>query len=139
MSIDNYLYSFFTYIFFRSMGRNDLDISYITSKILVMPYPSEGFESTYRTNHIEDVRLFLDSRYPNFRYSIYNLSRKSHHGKFGQARIVDCGFAYPEHFKAPLLNSLYQLCEDIFQFLSGDSRNVAVIHCMVRIYIFETV
>lgn len=113
------------------MARTDLDINYITSRIIVMPFPSEGFESTYRTNHIEDVRLFLDSRHPNFKYSVYNLSRKPYQGKFGQARIVDCTFAYPEHFRAPLLNSLYQLCEDIFQYLAGDSRNVVVIHCTV--------
>lgn len=115
------------------MNRTDLDISYVTSKILVMPHPSEGFESTYKTNYIEDVKLFLESRYPNSKYSIYNLSRKPYHGRFGQARIVDCSFAYPEHYKAPLLNSLYQLCVDIFQYLAGDSRNVVVIHCTVSV------
>ncbi|KAJ8920099.1 hypothetical protein NQ315_011754 [Exocentrus adspersus] len=113
----------------QSMARTDLDINYITSRIIAMPFPSEGFESTYKTNHIEDVRLFLDTRHPNYKYSVYNLSRRPYQGKFGQARIVDCAFAYPEHFRAPLLNSLYQLCEDIFQFLAGDSRNVVVVHC----------
>lgn len=116
------------------MGRTDLDISYITSRILVMPYPSEGIESAYRTNHIDDVRLFLDSRFPNLKYSVYNVSGKSYHSlKFGQNRVVDCTFAYPEHYKAPLLNSLYQLCQDIYQYLAGDSRHIAVIHCMVSI------
>ncbi|KRT79243.1 protein kinase [Oryctes borbonicus] len=114
----------------QSIARTDLDISYITSRILVMPYPSEGIESAYRTNHIEDVRLFLDSRHPNNKYSVYNVSGRSHYSKFGQARVVDCSFAYPEHFKAPLLNSLYQLCEDIYQYLAGDSRNVCVVHCV---------
>ncbi|KAJ8945124.1 hypothetical protein NQ318_001589 [Aromia moschata] len=113
----------------QSMGRTDLDITYLTSRIIVMPFPSEGLESTYKTNHFEDVRLYLDSRHPNFKYSVYNLTHRPYQGKFGQARIVDCSFAYPEHFKAPLLNSLYQLCEDIFQYLAGDSRNVVVIHC----------
>ncbi|XP_044269812.1 cyclin-G-associated kinase [Tribolium madens] len=113
----------------QSIARTDLDMSYVTSRILVMPYPSEGIESAYKTNHIEDVRVFLDSRHPNLKYSVYNLSGKSYHSKFGQARVVDCTFAYPEHFKAPLLNSLYQLCEDIYQYLAGDSRNVVVVHC----------
>ncbi|KAK5644950.1 hypothetical protein RI129_006250 [Pyrocoelia pectoralis] len=114
----------------QSIARTDLDITYVTSRMLVMPFPSEGLESAYRTNHIEDVRVFLDSRHPNFKYSIYNVSGRSYHSRFGQARVIDCGFAYPEHFKAPLLNSLYQLCEDMYQYLSGDSRNVCVIHCM---------
>lgn len=116
---------------FRSIARTDLDMSYITSRIIVMPYPTEGIESAYRTNHIEDVRLFLESRHPNNKYSVYNVSGRSYYSKFGQARVVDCGFAYPEQFKAPLLNSLYQLCEDIYQYLAGDSRNVCVIHCVV--------
>lgn len=60
---------------------------------------------------------------------MYNLTSKPYHTKFGQARVVDCSFAYPEHFKAPLLNSMYQLCEDIYQYLAGDSRNVVVVHC----------
>ncbi|KAK4875159.1 hypothetical protein RN001_011581 [Aquatica leii] len=114
----------------QSIARTDLDITYITSRILVMPFPSEGLESAYRTNHIEDVRLFLESRHPNFKYSVYNVSGRSYHSRFGQARVIDCSFAYPEQFKAPLLNSLYQLCEDMYQYLSGDSRNVCVIHCM---------
>lgn len=114
----------------QSIARTDLDITYVTSRILVMPFPTEGLESAYRTNHIEDVRVFLDSRHPNFKYSIYNVSGRSYHSRFGQARVIDCSFAYPEHFKAPLLNSLYQLCEDMYQYLSGDSRNVCVIHCM---------
>ncbi|XP_049823586.1 cyclin-G-associated kinase isoform X2 [Aethina tumida] len=113
----------------QTMGRTDLDINYITSRIIVMPYPSEGLESAYKTNHIEDVRMFLDARHPNYKYSVYNLSRKPYHSKFGQARVVDCSFAYSEHFRAPLLNSMYQLCEDIYQYLAGDSRNVVVIHC----------
>ncbi|KAF5290014.1 hypothetical protein FQR65_LT11680 [Abscondita terminalis] len=114
----------------QSIARTDLDITYVTSRILVMPFPSEGLESAYRTNHIEDVRLFLETRHPNFKYSVYNVSGRSYHSRFGQARVIDCSFAYPEHFKAPLLNSLYQLCEDVYQYLSGDSRNVCVIHCM---------
>lgn len=98
-----------------------------------MPYPSEGIESAYKTNHVEDVKVFLDSRHPNMRYSVYNLSGRSYQSKFGQARVVDCGFVYPEHYKAPLLNSMYQLCEDIYQYLAGDSRNIVVIHCLVSV------
>ncbi|GLV44488.1 auxilin [Carabus blaptoides fortunei] len=113
----------------QSIARSDLDISYITSRILVMPYPSEGLESAYRTNHVEDVKLFLDSRHPHGKYSVYNLSGRAYQSRFGQARVVDCSFAYPPCHKAPLLNAMYQVAEDIYQYLAGDTRNVAVIHC----------
>lgn len=114
----------------QSMGKSELDISYVTSRIIVMPLPSEGLESAYRYNNFEDIKLLLDSKHPNNKYSVYNLSGKTYHNKFGSARVINCKFAYPEHFKAPLLNALYQLCEDIYQYLSGDSRNVVVIHCL---------
>ena len=39
----------------RSMGNRELDLSYITSRLIVMSYPAEGIESAYR-NHLEDVR-----------------------------------------------------------------------------------
>ncbi|KAL3268396.1 hypothetical protein HHI36_007512 [Cryptolaemus montrouzieri] len=113
----------------QSIARTDLDISYITSRIVVMPFPSEGLESAYRMNYIEDVKVFLDTRHPNNKYSIYNLSGRTYHSKFGTIRIINCKFAYPDNFRAPLLNSLYQLSEDIYQYLAGDSRNVVVIHC----------
>ncbi|KAF7282230.1 hypothetical protein GWI33_003030 [Rhynchophorus ferrugineus] len=113
----------------QSMGRTDLDIHYITSRIIVMSYPSEGLESAYKTNHIEDVRLYLDSRHPNNKYSLYNLTNKHYQSKFGQSRILDCSFAYPDHFKAPLLNAIYLLCEDVYKYLAGDSRNAVVVHC----------
>lgn len=48
------------FLYFRSIARTDLDISYITSRVLVMPYPSEGLESAYKTNHIDDVRVRVD-------------------------------------------------------------------------------
>ena len=43
----------------RSIARADLDISYITSRVIVMSYPSELLESAYKTNHIEDVRVSI--------------------------------------------------------------------------------
>jgi hypothetical protein len=48
----------------RSIARSDLDISYITSRLAVMPFPAEGLESAYRTNHADDVRALLESRHP---------------------------------------------------------------------------
>lgn len=98
-----------------------------------MPFPSEGLESAYKTNHIEDVKVFLETRHPNGKYSIYNLSGKSYQAtRFGPGvRVIDCAFAYSHNCKAPTLNALYQICEDIYQYIAADERNVCVIHCLV--------
>lgn len=98
-----------------------------------MPFPSEGLESTYRTNHIDDVRAFLDTRHPNGRCAVYNASGRPYPPVRlgGHLRVVDCTFAYPPPLHAPLLNSVYQLAEDLYQYLEGDSRNVVAIHCTV--------
>lgn len=47
----------------QTMSKTDIDMSYITQRIIVMACPSEGIESAYKTNHIEDIRMFIEQRY----------------------------------------------------------------------------
>ena len=39
----------------QTVARGELDISYVTSRVVAMSFPAEGIESAYR-NHVEDVR-----------------------------------------------------------------------------------
>lgn len=72
---------------FRSIARSDLDLSYITSRLLVMPYPAEGLETAYRTNNAEDIRALLEARHMG-RYCIYNVSGRSYPpGRLGSGRV----------------------------------------------------
>lgn len=43
-------------------GEYDLDITYITERILAMSFPATGFESCYR-NSMSDVSRYLDERH----------------------------------------------------------------------------
>ncbi|KAG7299615.1 hypothetical protein JYU34_016600 [Plutella xylostella] len=115
----------------QSIARTDLDISYITSRIIVMPYPSEGLESAYKTNHIDDVRAYLESRHPGNKYCVYSAHRG---GRLQFARSVHvtdaCAalFPTPAH-KAPLLSPFYALLENLYQYLGKDDKSAAVITC----------
>lgn len=115
----------------QSMARTELDASYLTSRILVMPYPADGIESAYRANHVEDVRVFLHARHPPpAKIQLYNLSRGRPNVARLPGRHIDCSFAYatPES-NAPMLFALYQICQDIYQYLNADFNHVVVLYC----------
>ena len=104
--------------------KGELDISYITSRILVMSYPAEGIQGAVK-NNIEDVKAFLDSRHPK-RYAVYNLTLSPYrHYKFDN-RVSDCGWPGK---KSPSLMNLLIICKNMYQWLKMHSSNVAVIHC----------
>ena len=118
------------YIRFRSIARQDLDISHLTTRLLVMSYPAEGLESTYR-NHVEDVRGFLDShRRP---YMVVNISGRSYSTtKFGsKVKIVDGGPHWMDSTRPPPLNHILTICDTIYKWMSGDPKRIVVIHCKV--------
>ena len=63
----------------RFIGRGvDLDLSYITDRIVAMGFPSQGVEACYR-NPVADVRDFLEARHPGH-YRIWNLCSEREYG-----------------------------------------------------------
>lgn len=115
----------------QSMARTELDASYLTSRILIMPYPADGIESAYRANHVEDVRAFLQARHPPpARIQLYNLSRARPNVTRLPGRHIDCSFAYAaSDSNAPLFSALYQICQDIYRYLNADFNHVVVLYC----------
>nr|CAD7257021.1 unnamed protein product [Timema shepardi] len=120
----------------QSIARTDLDISYITSRLAVMPFPAEGLESAYRSNHADDVRALLETRHPGGHYAIYNISGRTYSSSRLGGRVVDCGWSSHSHGApvgvvrhAPPLHALYTLCNDMYAFLQLDPKNVCIIHC----------
>ncbi|XP_059616467.1 cyclin-G-associated kinase-like [Phlebotomus argentipes] len=112
----------------QTIARTDLDISYITSRIVVMPCPSEGLESAYKTNNIDDVKLYLESRHSLAKMSIYNLGARTCPRLPPPVRTVECSFMYsPAPPKAPLLHAMYSIAEDMYGFLSADPKSVVII------------
>lgn len=54
----------------------DLDITYITERVLAMSFPASGMESLYR-NHINKVATFL-GRHHGKSFRVYNFSDRSY-------------------------------------------------------------
>ncbi|XP_015685825.2 putative tyrosine-protein phosphatase auxilin, partial [Protobothrops mucrosquamatus] len=108
-----------------SYTKGELDISYITSRIIVMSFPGEGVELGFR-NHIDDVRTFLDSRHPDH-YTVFNLSPKSYRTARFHNRVSECSWPIRQ---APSLHNLYAVCKNMHNWLQQNPKNVCVIHCM---------
>jgi len=76
---------FCTMLVDSSMNKGELDVSYITSRLIVMSYPAEGVESAIK-NHIDDVREFLDTHHADS-YAVYNLSNRCYRAAKFQNRV----------------------------------------------------
>ena len=103
----------------------DLDLTYVTPRIVAMGFPSEGVEATYR-NKMAEVQRFFATRHKG-RFKIYNLcsERVYDPSKFGGA----CAhYPFNDH-NPPPLSLLPEICLDVHDFLAAHEDNVVAIHC----------
>ena len=102
----------------------DLDLTYITNRIIAMGLPSTNLEGLYR-NPMEEVQRFLNTRHPSH-YKVYNLCEERDYPKnsFYKQGI----FPFEDH-EAPPLNLMKSFCEDDKKFLDEDKNNVVAVHC----------
>eukprot|EP00002_Diphylleia_rotans_P030148 TRINITY_DN6179_c0_g1_i2.p1 TRINITY_DN6179_c0_g1~~TRINITY_DN6179_c0_g1_i2.p1 ORF type:complete len:235 (-),score=36.00 TRINITY_DN6179_c0_g1_i2:490-1194(-) len=108
-------------------GDFDLDLTYITPRIIVMGFPCEGVQQYYR-NPMSEVQRFLETKHPN-QYKVYNLCGESNRcyspEKFqGRAERV-CLY---DHM-APPMELVKPFCESVKSWLDADPNHVVAIHC----------
>ena len=102
----------------------DLDLTYITDRIIAMGIPSGKLDSLYR-NHENDVAKYFNTRHAGH-YMIYNLSEKKYsYNKFAHAVQ---NFGWPDHH-APPLPKLCDLVQAMASWLSRSPENVVAVHC----------
>ena len=102
----------------------DLDLTYITTRIIAMGMPSSNLEGLYR-NPMEEVQKFLNARH-NEHYKVYNLCEERGYPKnsFYKQEV----YPFKDH-EAPPLNLMKSFCEDAKSFLDEDEKNIVAIHC----------
>eukprot|EP01111_Echinosteliopsis_oligospora_P007506 TRINITY_DN2268_c0_g1_i2.p1 TRINITY_DN2268_c0_g1~~TRINITY_DN2268_c0_g1_i2.p1 ORF type:complete len:979 (-),score=246.51 TRINITY_DN2268_c0_g1_i2:41-2977(-) len=106
-------------------GEFDLDLTYITDRIVAMGFPSEHIEGLYR-NKMRDVQKFFESLHAGH-YRIYNLcsERKYDFAKFA-GEVAE--FPFDDHGPPPLA-MIKAFCLDVEQWLDADPFNVIGVHC----------
>lgn len=102
----------------------DLDLTYITPRIVAMSLPGEGVHKMYR-NSIDSVSKFLNEKHEGS-YRILNLSGlKYDYGKFNQNV---CEYSWEDHYPPPI-DLLFQACQNMHYWLCADIDNIAVVNC----------
>ena len=105
----------------------DLDMSYITERVIGMGFPSTGCESIYR-NSLQETKSFLDKYHQE--YKIYNLCIEKNRiypkNNFSDKKVGL--FPFNDHAPCPI-KLILDFCVDICLYLSTNPRGVAAIHC----------
>jgi len=108
-------------------GKYDLDLTYISERIIAMGYPAEKVESIYR-NDYHNVKEFLDKKHPGH-YWVYNLcseKERQYDKKKFDGRVSY--YAFDDHHP-PDFSLIQPFCNEVKDYLDKDERNRAVVHC----------
>ena len=105
----------------------DLDMAYITKRVIGMGFPATGCETFYR-NSLIDLQSFLDRYHEE--YKIYNLciEKKRIYPKDYWAHARVGLFPFNDHAPCPI-KLILDFCVDICLYLTINPSAVAAIHC----------
>ncbi|KAM8850493.1 tensin-3-like isoform 2-T2 [Spinachia spinachia] len=102
----------------------ELDLTYITERIIAVSFPRGCTEEIYSHN-LKDVTRMLKSKHAD-NYLIINLSERRHDLTKMNPKTLDTG--WPD-MHAPPLDKICTICKAMESWLNADPLHVAVIHC----------
>lgn len=102
----------------------ELDLTYVTERIIAVSFPQDCFEETYLRN-LRDVTRMLKSKHAD-NYLIINLSERKQELTRMNPKTLDTG--WPD-LHAPPLDKICTICKAIENWLNADPLHVVVIHC----------
>ncbi|GIM07182.1 hypothetical protein Vretimale_11266 [Volvox reticuliferus] len=103
----------------------DLDMSYITPRIIAMGFPCDGVSSFYR-NPVDNVVRLLEARHTGV-YKVYNLCvERGYDPRVFKGRVMRVPMYDGQ---APPLHLILEVCRDAVAWLAADSAHVVAVHC----------
>uniref|UniRef100_A0A452GUF5 Uncharacterized protein n=1 Tax=Gopherus agassizii TaxID=38772 RepID=A0A452GUF5_9SAUR len=102
----------------------ELDLTYITERIIAVSFPASCSEETY-VHNLQDVTRMLKSKHGD-NYLVLNLSEKRYDLTKLNPKIMDVG--WPD-LHAPPLDKMCSICKAMESWLNSDPQHVVVIHC----------
>ena len=105
----------------------DLDMAYITERVIGMGFPATGCETFYR-NTLIDLKAYLDTYHQE--YKIYNLcieKKRIYPKNIWLDKKVGL-FPFNDHAPCPI-KLILDFCVDICLYLTTNPKGVAAIHC----------
>ncbi|XP_060078284.1 phosphatidylinositol 3,4,5-trisphosphate 3-phosphatase TPTE2-like [Ylistrum balloti] len=103
----------------------DLDLCYITERVIAMSFPSKGMMAMYR-NPVREVARFFDEKHKDH-YRIYNLcSERDYDEELFHNRVER---VFIDDHNVPRLSEMVDFCANAREFMNEDTQNVIAIHC----------
>ncbi|CAF4713079.1 unnamed protein product [Rotaria sp. Silwood1] len=109
----------------------EVDLSYITSKVIVMATPRDNPSELSGRQSAELIRDLLDTKHPQsymlFSLDQHNRGHQSYRKELFHNRVIDLPLCDEKY--SPRLVDLLCFCHNISSFLLESSSNTAVLHC----------
>ncbi|ELT95902.1 hypothetical protein CAPTEDRAFT_62994, partial [Capitella teleta] len=103
----------------------DLDLCYITNRLIAMSFPSSGAHSLYR-NPIKEVVNFMKTKHENH-YRIYNLcSERSYDESLFDNNVERIRI---DDHNVPKVAEMLDYAKNARQWLEADEENIIAVHC----------
>jgi len=103
----------------------DLDLTYITDRIIAMGFPSSKGEAMFR-NPLTEVAKFFEKKHANH-YKLYNLCAEKRYDP-SKFKAVVAEYPFYDH-NAPPINLIQECLTDVEKFLAEDPKNTVGINC----------
>uniref|UniRef100_A0A8C7NIR7 Tensin 1 n=1 Tax=Oncorhynchus mykiss TaxID=8022 RepID=A0A8C7NIR7_ONCMY len=108
----------------QAMDENyEVDLVYITERIISVSFPSGAEERSY-TSNIKEVASMLASKHGEH-YLLLNLSERRNDITKLNHKVLE--FGWPDHY-APALDKICSMCKAMDTWLNADQHNVVVLH-----------